>query len=71
MFFLFYYRRVSREGKAIGRVRLSVRLFSLSIFRVCVCVGGLEGGRHRSSPGIESLDHRSRSEVNNHRVWAW
>jgi len=66
--------RVRREGKAIGRVRLSVclfvstpsfepsDLFDLSFY--------LWVSHDHSSPGIESQGHTSRSKINVQRLWA-
>jgi len=80
---LMFTDRVSRECKAIGSVRLSVRLSvspSFCLFPLCLLnrlTFDLEffqcEGHDYISPGIESQGHRSRLKINavTPSVWPW
>ena len=71
---IIFTNRVSREGKGIGSVRLSVRLFPLYLLKrltfelafLCMC-----HSHDYSSREIESQGHRSSSKVNVQRVWTY
>ena len=56
--------RVSREGKAIGRVRLSVRPSVLCLHRLIFELEFFCVGHDHSSHGIVSQGHMSRTKVN-------
>jgi len=73
--------RVSWEGKAIGSVRLSIRLSvclsihplvsTLFLNRLTFKLEFWSVDHDHSSPRIESEGQRSRSNVNVQCVWAW